>query len=652
VGETKTNPERPKVSGTRTEARPPNEKEGGGPLGDLKNLAEETAEEAVAQLGAPSKVKSQYSDLVEEPEKYKESRVRLKNFTGIPGAPSYGGFPNNPYSYVNPDTQIKLLVPVPSVDPNKQQYLHVLAAKRLKLLNEKWQKDHPTKEELKLCSGFRPNRFPKGSQIKNPKSYHLFCKGKGYWLPNMSPWGPGAASPSAMGLTGSLDQSKRCNKWIAYYSPHETGLAMDFGNHGLTASSQVKGQKETPLFKWLQQNAHLFGITPLLHEAWHWEVNVPVEAWRTGEEFVEGDDYAVRVKGDGKRGDIIQSAGGTGVGNPSQTPPCPPTSLLGGEEEKKRVLPDLRTFSVQEPKYGADPGVKFKGLRERSLDSIVNIVIHDTAGFWNTVEAPPGVGKNGKSKERLCIAVLAEKGASVHFTIGRGGGVRQHADLKERCGHISGRINPISIGLEFINPISLTKDKAKKFAKQTLGKNALEMHPIIEKGNIWPGGGAKPYFIANTFYACKALYELIDKIIKSEHCKNLRHEYPCTEGGALYHKDDRHRQPGIFAHRREQTNRTDGMFGEYYCARKKLHPDESYAECWYQTMSVFIEKSKGSDPKAGYPDPKTYKKDGAKKFVEDELNRVAKLLVGEDKPEAETPPAEPPPETPAEPPAE
>jgi len=81
---------------------------------------------------------------------------------------------------------------------------------------------------------------------------------------------------------------------MAFNSPHETGLAFDFGSHGLAPISSTNAQqKRTPFYQWLVANAYKFGITPYAVEAWHWEVRVPKDSWASGEEFT--DNFGVMV---------------------------------------------------------------------------------------------------------------------------------------------------------------------------------------------------------------------------------------------------------------------------------------------------------------------------------------------------------------------
>jgi D-alanyl-D-alanine dipeptidase len=69
-------------------------------------------------------------------------------------------------------------------------------------------------------------------------------------------------------------------KWVAFDSPHETGLAVDLGCGGLSPNSQTaQTQKRTALYKWMIDNAALYGFTPYLPEPWHWEFNIPKADW-------------------------------------------------------------------------------------------------------------------------------------------------------------------------------------------------------------------------------------------------------------------------------------------------------------------------------------------------------------------------------------
>lgn len=537
-------------------------------------------------------VLEKYSHLAQEPIKLKESRVRAYNFRPKPtpsGWPKWGGCPKN----ATGADGMPLLVPVPTVEGKPQQLLHRLAATRLAALNEKWLREHPDKEELKLCSGWRKNAFIGRGGEPDKMKFHEYCAGKGRWL-NTGQYGLGPASPE--NLPGGKEGRKSCSRFRAFISPHETGLAMDFGNNGLTANSDLSGQKDTVLYKWLTANAHLFGITPLLHEAWHWEVNVPLEAWINGTEFVTGNDYAVRIKGQGKQGKI-GSGVGSGAGGGRGGAPCHAKSTLG-EEEKEKIL-SIKDYGVMEPQVGvAKPGTKFPGLRTRDPSKITSIVIHDTAGGFGKIPGPPGVPGE---KENRCILTLVNRGYHVHFTIDQFGEVRQHAKIEEVTSHAGG-VNGVSIGIEFVNPVYLSKDRAAKIAKKS------SIFPIIKMGKIF--ATKKPYFIANTKAACEAAYQLIRQLTSHEKCKNLKHVYPCTVDTFTHHTDSRWKNGGIFSHRKQNSNKSDGMFGEWYCASRLAGNGPEAA--WVATMSAYIEKSEGSKATDPYPLPSSYSGDSAK----------------------------------------
>ena len=157
-------------------------------------------------------------------------------------------------------TDSPLLVPVAS--SGRPQRLHVLAAKRLDALKEAAARDGFN--NILISSGWRPHRW------RSREHYEQVLRER---------------------YDGSVAVGRG---WLAYNSPHETGLAFDFGSHGLAPISKTNArQKRTPFYKWLVANAHRFGITPYAKEAWHWEVKVPREAWASGEEFT--DDFGVFV---------------------------------------------------------------------------------------------------------------------------------------------------------------------------------------------------------------------------------------------------------------------------------------------------------------------------------------------------------------------
>ena len=73
---------------------------------------------------------------------------------------------------------------------------------------------------------------------------------------------------------------ERGSVYLAFNSPHETGLAFDIGSGGLSpTSATITQQRQTPLYRWLVEHAHKYGISPYSAEPWHWEVRAPRTIW-------------------------------------------------------------------------------------------------------------------------------------------------------------------------------------------------------------------------------------------------------------------------------------------------------------------------------------------------------------------------------------
>lgn len=64
---------------------------------------------------------------------------------------------------------------------------------------------------------------------------------------------------------------------LAFDSPHETGLTVDFrsGTDLLADSRTIAKQRTSPVYLWLVDNAGRFGAVPYKVEPWHWEF--PIE---------------------------------------------------------------------------------------------------------------------------------------------------------------------------------------------------------------------------------------------------------------------------------------------------------------------------------------------------------------------------------------
>lgn len=161
-----------------------------------------------------------------------ENRVRVRD---------YGAMPSN-------DPR---LVPVPS--SQLQRKLHWLAAEALARMRTACLAD--TGIDLLVASGHRNHRW------KGRDEYEAYL----------------------IETYGSVEKGRI---WVAYDSPHETGLCVDFGTGGLSPNSKTaQKQKKTKAYLWLSENAHHFGWTPYLPEPWHWEYNcgiMPYMAARSG----------------------------------------------------------------------------------------------------------------------------------------------------------------------------------------------------------------------------------------------------------------------------------------------------------------------------------------------------------------------------------
>jgi peptidoglycan hydrolase-like protein with peptidoglycan-binding domain len=142
----------------------------------------------------------------------------------------------------------RLLVNVPSTSGTKR--LHVLAAKALEAMSAAVQRDLGI--ELKLASGWRAHRWTSREQYEQV----------------------------LIARFGSVKEGKR---WLAFDSPHETGLAMDIGVGGLKPTrSTVDFQRKQPLHHWLVQHASEYGWYPYKTEPWHWEYPLSLEAFASG----------------------------------------------------------------------------------------------------------------------------------------------------------------------------------------------------------------------------------------------------------------------------------------------------------------------------------------------------------------------------------
>lgn len=67
---------------------------------------------------------------------------------------------------------------------------------------------------------------------------------------------------------------RAARKWVCKPSPtcpHLSGLAVDLWLGSGASSANVRRQRETPVYRWLVENARRFGFRNYCPEPWHWE---------------------------------------------------------------------------------------------------------------------------------------------------------------------------------------------------------------------------------------------------------------------------------------------------------------------------------------------------------------------------------------------
>ena len=163
---------------------------------------------------------------------YEENRVTIKEFGSLPG-------------------DSELLVNIPTAPGHAQQRLHKVAAAALVPMSEAV--EQALGFPILGASGWRPHRWSSRAQYEQVliEKYGSVAKGRLY---------------------------------LAFDSPHETGLALDLGCGGLSpVSATIEQQKTTPMWKWLVDNAWQYGWTPYKVETWHWEHRISLSSYQSGE---------------------------------------------------------------------------------------------------------------------------------------------------------------------------------------------------------------------------------------------------------------------------------------------------------------------------------------------------------------------------------
>jgi len=141
--------------------------------------------------------------------------------------------------------------------------LHTLAAEGLSALAKAVRSD--LKIDLKIASGWRPHRWRSRAHYE----------------------------ATVLERYSSLSEGRR---FLAYSSPHETGLAIDLGVGGLAPDRRtIEEQRRSKLHRWMVEHAFKFGWHPYKVEPWHWEYPLSVKAWKTG---IRDDDEVVLLDDD------------------------------------------------------------------------------------------------------------------------------------------------------------------------------------------------------------------------------------------------------------------------------------------------------------------------------------------------------------------
>jgi len=160
-----------------------------------------------------------------------EERVRVRDYGVLPG--------DSP-----------LLVPVATCPGKQPQRLHVLAAGDFARMADACERDLGI--SLLAASGWREHRWASRDQ------YEHFLVAK----------------------YGSVERGR---VFLAFDSPHETGLAVDLGCGGLEPKSATAAeQKKTNLYRWLVEHACEYGFHPYLVEPWHWEHPLSATSYASG----------------------------------------------------------------------------------------------------------------------------------------------------------------------------------------------------------------------------------------------------------------------------------------------------------------------------------------------------------------------------------
>ncbi len=469
--------QKPKKSASEKPKEKKEEKTGGGVMEKMKAAVDNAKGSAVASAKVAS-AKKNYTVVPTGDATWKENRVRIKH---------YGG------TILNKKDKLLAIIK----GPNERGYLraHGLVVKRYQAMKAAAAADGV---QMKVVSGWRKHKY---------KSYEDYTEKM---------------------LAKGFKSAKSASKWIAFNSPHETGMALDLNSVGeekgmiCTKHAETSGRNAaTKLAKWMKANAWKFGFSPYKGESWHWEVRLPVHAWVTGEEFT--DNYAVRVTkigskvkgftGSGEFGNlsVAPGAGGGSVGTSTGGPCIHVPSNVAGMGEPLQVTNAAPVAGLGDKLVMGTPGSD-SIKDDRYLRKLVAFCVHETAGW------PTNIRQRKKNQDSY-----ADKGGhpcGVHFWGTSDGGILQTTHPAKRIWHAQGgsmfstSIETCTMGPthpRYHNMIETFRQMGFHFATSKKGKGDI----LVDDGCIPGNANSWKVMMLPTPQMQESLYKLVYGLTKN-----------------------------------------------------------------------------------------------------------------------------------------
>lgn len=205
-------------------------------------------------------------------------------------------------------------------------------------------------------------------------------------------------------------------------------------------------------------------------------------------------------------------------------------------------------------------GVASLRNQTRTAKEVTEVVIHETVTqSWQAT-----------------VAVLQERGLGVHLIVSYDGTVYQHADLAEDETWHASEHNPMSVGIETVNP----------FEKQYLPK----LNPPWENSIQVPWVGDNPYIVA-TPEQSESVCQVIDWLSSPASTLSIPKNWIGLQGGQsmfMNRMKVSEQGPGIYAHR-YFADHQDGPWLVLYTWLRlvaQLDPATAYAEALRRAVGV------------------------------------------------------------------